>query len=86
MIGKGKRNEAVRQSLASQKAVYFVTVGGAAALISQCIRAVEMIAYEDLKTEAIRKLTVEDFPAVVANDIYGMDLYEQGKEAYRRQG
>ena len=86
MIGKGKRNQAVRDALAEYRAVYFATVGGAAALISQCIKAVEMIAYEDLKTEAIRKLTVEDFPVVVANDIYGDDLYEQGRLAYQRQG
>lgn len=85
MIGKGKRNQAVRDALVQHRAVYFVTVGGAAALIAECIKAVELIVYEDLKTEAIRKLTIEDFPAVVANDIYGVDLYEQGKLAYQRQ-
>ena len=86
MIGKGKRNQAVRDALAAYKGVYFAAVGGAAALISQRIKAVEMIAYSDLKTEAIRKLTVADFPVVVANDIYGADLYEQGRLAHRRQG
>ena len=86
MIGKGKRNQVVRDALAKHRGVYFATVGGAAALISQCIKAVEMVAYEDLKTEAIRKLVVEDFPVVVANDIHGADLYEQGKLAYRRSG
>ncbi|MBZ0293039.1 MAG: Fe-S-containing hydro-lyase [Anaerolineae bacterium] len=85
MIGKGKRNQAVRDALAQHHAVYFATVGGAAALIAECVKAVEMVAYEDLKTEAIRKLTIENFPVVVANDIYGADLYEQGRLAYRRQ-
>jgi fumarate hydratase subunit beta len=85
MIGKGKRNTAVREALQTHNAVYFVTVGGAAALIAEKIKAVEVIAYEDLGTEAIRKLVVEDFPAVVANDAHGGDLYEDGKAAYRRE-
>lgn len=85
MIGKGKRNQAVRDALTQYNAIYFATVGGAAALISLCIKAVEMIAYEDLKTEAIRRLTVEDFPVLVANDTYGSDLYQEGKQAYQRQ-
>ena len=84
MIGKGKRDAAVRQAMMEYGAVYFVAVGGAAALIAQRITAVEMIAYEDLKTEAIRRLTVEDLPVIVANDCYGADLYEQGKRAYQR--
>jgi fumarate hydratase subunit beta len=86
MIGKGKRDAAVRDSLAAHHAVYFAAVGGAAALIAQSIKAVELIAYEDLGTEAIRLLTIEDFPAVVANDIYGADLYEQGKISFQRYG
>jgi fumarate hydratase subunit beta len=85
MIGKGKRNGAVRQALSQYKAVYFVTVGGAAALIAERIQAVELVAYPDLGTEAIYRLEVEAFPLVVANDIYGADLFEQGQAAYRRQ-
>ena len=85
MIGKGKRNAAVRDAMQTHHAVYFVVVGGAAALISEKIKAVEVIAYEDLGTEAIRKLVVEDFPAVVANDAYGGDLYEDGRASYRRK-
>jgi fumarate hydratase subunit beta len=65
-------------------AVYLVAVGGAAALIAERIRSVELIAYEDLGTEAIRRYVVEDFPLMVANDAHGGDLYEQGREAYRR--
>ncbi len=84
MIGKGKRDIAVREGLVSHIAVYFVAVGGAAALISARIKQAEAIAYQDLGTEAIYKLSVEDFPAVVGNDAYGADLYEQGKLAYRR--
>jgi fumarate hydratase subunit beta len=85
MIGKGKRNEAVRQAMSQYKAVYFVTVGGAAALIAERIRAVDLVAYPDLGTEAIYRLEVEAFPLVVANDIYGADLFEQGQAAYRRR-
>jgi len=86
MIGKGKRDAAVREALAAHHAIYFAAVGGAAALIAQSIKAVELIAYEDLGTEAIRLLTIEDFPVVVANDIYGADLYEQGKISFQRYG
>lgn len=85
MIGKGKRNDAVRQAIVKHAAVYFVTVGGAAALIAQRIRRVEIVAFEDLGTEAIRKLEVEEFPLVVANDVHGADLFELGHSAYRRK-
>jgi fumarate hydratase subunit beta len=85
MIGKGKRDEVVRQGIMKHSAVYFVAVGGAAALIAACIKQVELVAYEDLGTEAIYKLVVKDFPLVVANDTYGGDLYEQGKMAYSKQ-
>lgn len=85
MIGKGKRNAAVRQAMTHYQAVYFVAVGGAAALIAERIREVELIAYPDLGTEAIYRLVVEDFPLVVANDRYGADLFEQGQAAYRRK-
>lgn len=84
MIGKGKRKPHVRQGMIDYGAVYLVAVGGAAALIADRIKRVDLIAYEDLGTEAIRRFEVEDFPLVVANDAYGMDLYEQGKSAYQR--
>lgn len=75
MIGKGKRSEAVRQSVIQNKAVYFAAIGGAGALLSKCIRASEVIAYEDLGTEAIRRLEVEDFPVIVVMDQDGNSLY-----------
>lgn len=84
MIGKGKRSASVRQAMITYSAVYLVAVGGAAALIADRIKRVELIAYEDLGTEAIRRFEVEDFPLMVANDAYGIDVYEQGKAEYRR--
>jgi len=66
------------------KAVYLAATGGAGALISKKIKKAEIVAYEELGPEAIRRLEVEDFPAIVVNDIYGHDLYEQGKKAYKR--
>ncbi|MFQ6015766.1 MAG: Fe-S-containing hydro-lyase [Anaerolineae bacterium] len=83
MIGKGNRSEAVRQALQKHKAVYFAAIGGAAALIAGCIKAAEVIAYQDLGTEALRRLEVEEFPVIVVNDIYGGDAYEEGKAKYR---
>jgi len=84
MTGKGNRSPAVREALKKYKAVYFVTTGGAGALLAKCIKKAEVIAYEDSGPEAVLRLTVEDFPAIVANDIYGGDLFEQGKAKYRR--
>ena len=75
-IGKGRRNEEVKQSLAENGAVYFATIGGAGALLSKCITSAEVVAYEDLGTEAIRKLTVKDLPIVVIIDTEGNDYYE----------
>ena len=86
MIGKGSRSPAVREAIKKYRAVYFAATGGAGALLAQSIKKVEIIAYEDLGTEAIRLLTVENFPAIVANDIYGEDLFEQGKAKYQRLG
>jgi len=86
MIGKGSRSPEVREAMQKYKAVYFVAIGGAGALLAQTIKKVELIAYEDLGTEAIRLLTMENFPAIVANDIYGEDLFEQGKAKYRKGG
>jgi len=85
MIGKGSRSAEVRAALAYYGAVYFVAVGGAAALIAERIKQVDLIAYEDLGTEAIRRFVVEDFPLLVADDMYGGDVYEQCKLAYRRE-
>lgn len=83
MIGKGSRSQEVKDSMVKNKAVYLAAVGGAAALIAKTIKKAEVIAYEDLGPEAIRKLEVEDFPAIVVNDVHGSDLYIQGAEQYR---
>ena len=76
MIGKGKRSKEVKEAIVRNQAVYLAAVGGAGALLSKCIKKSEVIAYDDLGTEAIRKLEVEDFPAVVVIDSEGNDLYE----------
>ena len=83
MIGKGNRGPEVLEAMKKHKAVYFAAIGGAAALIADSIKEAEVIAYEDLGAEALRKLRVEDFPAIVVNDMYGGDAYEQGKAKYR---
>ena len=85
MIGKGSRSEAVKEAIKEYKAVYFAAAGGAAALIAKSITKAETIAYEELGPEAILRLEVKDFPAVVINDIYGGDLYQEGKTKYRVQ-
>ena len=84
MIGKGNRSREVIEAIKQYKAVYFVAIGGAGALLSKSIKQAEVIAYEDLGAEAILRLNVESFPAIVANDIYGQDLFEQGKAKYQR--
>ncbi|OGP14803.1 MAG: fumarate hydratase [Deltaproteobacteria bacterium GWA2_54_12] len=84
MVGKGARNKEVRDSIIAHKAVYMAAVGGAAALIRRSIKKAEIIAYEDLGPEAIRRLEVVDFPAIVVNDVYGGDLFLQGVEKFRR--
>ncbi len=81
-IGKGNRGQDVVNSLIENKGVYLAAIGGAAALIAKTIKNAEVIAYEELKAEAIRKLTVEDFPCTVANDMYGDDLYKKGVEEF----
>jgi fumarate hydratase subunit beta len=83
MIGKGNRSQAVKDAIKKNKAVYFAAIGGAGALIAGVIRKSEVVAYEELGAEAIRKLEVEDFPVTVINDIYGNDLYQEGKAKYR---
>ena len=84
MIGKGGRNEAVVDAMKRNTAVYFAATGGAAALISRSITAAEIVAYEDLGAEAIRKLTVEDFPLIVAQDCHGGNDYEEGQAKYAK--
>lgn len=82
MIGKGPRSAEVIEALKKYKAVYFVAVGGAGALIAECIKKVSIVAYGDLGTEAIRRLEVEDLPLIVANDCYGADLFKEGIKKY----
>ncbi len=84
MIGKGYRSPQVKELLKRYKAVYFAAVGGVATLLQKHIKSSELVAYEDLGTEAIRKLYVEDFPVIVANDIYGGDIFEEGRKRYAR--
>jgi len=83
MIGKGMRSQEVKDAMKKHKAVYLAAIGGAGALISKTIKKSEVIAYDELGAEAIRRLEVEDFPATVVNDIYGGDLYQEGKARYR---
>ncbi len=84
-IGKGPRSAEVREALKRHRAVYFGGIGGAGALLSQCIKSVALIAYGDLGTEAIRRLEVEDFPAIVVNDCHGGDAYAEAKERWRKR-
>jgi fumarate hydratase subunit beta len=85
MIGKGGRSDEVVESMKKNTAVYFAATGGAAALISKSIKAAEIVAYEDLGAEAIRKLTVEDFPLIVAQDCHGGNIYEDGQKKYAKR-
>ena len=84
MIGKGKRSAAVVDGIVRKGAVYFASVGGAGALLSKCITDSVIIAYEDLGTEAIRKLTVKDFPAIVVIDAEGNNIYETAWKKYAK--
>jgi fumarate hydratase subunit beta len=85
-IGKGYRGQAVKDALREHRAIYFGTVGGAGALLSRHIKKLEIVAYEDLGTEAIRRLEVDAFPAIVLNDCHGGDLYQDGQKQYAREG
>ena len=85
MIGKGRRSAAVREAVRRNGAVYFAAIGGAGALLSKSILNSEVIAYEDLGTEAIRRLTVQNFPAIVCMDSDGTDLYDAAVEQYRKE-
>lgn len=82
MVGKGQRNEEVKKAVVRNGSVYFAAIGGAAALIAGSIKSAEVIAFEDLGAEAVRKLYVEDFPVTVVLDTAGGDLYEKGREEY----
>ena len=82
MIGKGKRTKAVQEAIVRNGCVYFAAVGGAGALLSQRIKSSQVVAYEDLGTEAIRKLEVEDFPVIVVIDSQGNNLYETAVKEY----
>ncbi|HID96140.1 MAG TPA: Fe-S-containing hydro-lyase [Candidatus Latescibacteria bacterium] len=84
MIGKGHRSPEVKKAMEKYKAVYFAAVGGAGALLAKHITKSEIIAFEDLGPEAIRKIEVRNFPAIVVNDLYGNDLYEEGIKKYKR--
>jgi fumarate hydratase subunit beta len=85
MIGKGNRARPVRDAMIEHGAVYFGAIGGAGALIARSIKSAEVIAYDDLGAEALRRLEVEDFPAIVIDDIYGGDAYEDGVKQYSRE-
>lgn len=85
MIGKGKRSQSVHDAIVKNGSVYFAAVGGAGAILSKCIKKSEVIAYDDLGTEAIRKLYVEDFPAIVVIDSQGNNLYETAIKEYRNE-
>ncbi|MGG7163021.1 Fe-S-containing hydro-lyase [Clostridium ihumii] len=82
MVGKGLRSKEVIESMKKNKAVYFAAIGGAAALMAKCVKKAEIVTYEDLGAEAVRRLEVEDLPLVVVIDSEGNNLYEMGKEAY----
>ena len=82
-IGKGSRSKEVKEAMMKFKAVYLAAVGGAGALISKSIESSDIVAYPELGPEAIRRVKVKDFPCIVINDMYGGDLYEEGKKKYR---
>ncbi|MBQ7887758.1 MAG: Fe-S-containing hydro-lyase [Clostridia bacterium] len=84
MIGKGPRSEQVINAIKRNSGVYFAATGGAGALIATCVKSAEVIAFEDLGAEAIRRLTVENLPLIVAIDAYGGNLYEQGPAQYKK--
>ena len=83
LIGKGGRSAEVREALVKHRAVYFAATGGAGALLAKRIKSAEVVAWDDLGPESVRRLVVEDFPLVVINDVFGNDLYEEGAARYR---
>ena len=86
MIGKGKRSPEVMEAVVRNGAVYFAAVGGAGALLSKCITSSEVVAYDDLGTEAVRKLRIENFPVMVVIDSKGNNLYETAVKEYQKTG
>jgi fumarate hydratase subunit beta len=84
-IGKGYRGQAVKDALKQHKAVYFGSIGGAGAVLSEFVKKAEVVAYDDLGTEAIRRLEVDGFPAIVLYDSHGGDLYQEGQKLYARE-
>jgi len=82
MIGKGRRSSEVMESLKKHKAAYFIAVGGAGALIAQCVKKAKIVTYEELGPEAIYRLEVKDLPVIVANDCIGGDLFKEGVQRY----
>jgi fumarate hydratase subunit beta len=85
MIGKGMRSDTVKGAMKKYKAVYFAATGGAGALLAKRVKKAEVVAYEDLGPEAIRKLEVEDLPVIVVNDVRGNDLYVEGEREYKKE-
>jgi len=85
-MGKGYRGQAVKDALREHRGVYFGAIGGAGAVLSGHVKRLEIVAYEDLGTEAIRRLEVEAFPAIVLNDCHGGDLYQDGQRQFAREG
>jgi fumarate hydratase subunit beta len=85
MIGKGMRSDTVKEAIKKHKAVYFAATGGAGALLAKRVKKAEIVAYEDLGPEAIRRLEVEDLPVIVVNDVRGNDLYIEGEKKYRKE-
>ncbi len=86
MIGKGMRSDAVKEAMKKHQAVYFAATGGAGALLAKKVKKAEVVAYEDLGPEAIRRLEVEDLPVIVINDVRGNDLYIEGERKYQIKG
>lgn len=82
MIGKGERSQAVRDAVTRNQAVYLCAVGGAGALAARCIKDMQVIAFEDLGCESVKRLYLEDFPLVVCNDAQGGDLFSEGRRAF----
>lgn len=86
MIGKGERSLAVRNAIMKNKAVYLCAIGGAGALAAECIKSCEVVAFEDLGCESVKKLVFDNFPLTVANDCSGGDIFSAGREHYRKLG
>ncbi len=86
MIAKGKRDDSVKEGMKQFKVVYFGATGGAGALISKCIKKSDVVCFEDLGPEAIRRLEVEDFPLIVVGDVYGGDLHIEGRKQWQKAG